>query len=167
MLDAVSDPDPVRKAETEADFESAGALLHEFNRVYDYPSPGGEFYGRRIEELAGDDLAAFLASDAGSDVGLTVVRVRPNLYSEALEAYLAELYVREQHRRRGLGSALLGATIAYVRERGCDRVELGTDEDDTDAHRLYRAHGFTNFTNPDAAPEQRERMFFYELELEP
>lgn len=154
----------VRRAETEADFRSAGDLLHEFNEVYDCPSPGGEFFARRMLELAGDDVAAFLASAGGEDVGFTIVRIRPNMYSDAQEAYLAELYVREDHRRKGLGSALLDATIDFARERGCDRIELNTDEGDRDAHRLYESKGFTNISDPDAPPSDRERMFFYERE---
>ena len=161
----MSDPDRVRQAETETDFDSVGALLEEFNRVYDYPSAGAAFFGRRMLELAGDDVAAFLAREGDSDVGFTIVRVRPNLYSEANEAYLAELYVREEHRRKGLGAALLEATMAYARESGCDRIELNTDEGDTDAHRLYERHGFTNLTEPEAAAADRERMFFYERDL--
>jgi GNAT superfamily N-acetyltransferase len=155
----------VRRAESTADFESAGALLDEFERVYELPSPGAEFFGRRIGRLAGDDLAAFLAAGGDTDVGFTIVRIRPSVYSDANEAYLAELYVREEHRREGLGSELLEATIAHARERGCDRIELGTDEGDEDAHRLYERFGFTNFTNPGAAAAERERMFLYEREL--
>jgi GNAT superfamily N-acetyltransferase len=160
----MSDSPRVRRAASEADFASAGALLHEFERVYDLESPGAEHFGARLTELA-DELVALLARDGGEDVGIAVVRVRRNLYSRANEAYLAELYVREAHRRSGLGSELIEATFEFARERGCDRIDLGTDEGDHDAHRLYERFGFSNFTDPDAAPEDRERMYFYEREL--
>jgi GNAT superfamily N-acetyltransferase len=155
----------VRQAETEADFAAVGDLFHEFQAEYGLPSPGAAFFAARIAALPEGDVAAFLAGDGDADVGFTVARVRPNLYSEANEAYLAELYVRDRHRRKGLGSELLDATIAYARDRGCDRIELGTDEGDHDAHRLYERHGFTNFADPGAAPDDRERMFFYERDL--
>lgn len=155
----------VRRARARSDFASAGALLHEFNTAYGLPSPDASFLGHRIAALAGDDVTAMLARDRGTDVGLAIVRIRPNLYSDANEAYLAELYVGEGHRRTGLGTELLEASIAYARERGCDRIELATDEGDHDAHRLYRRHGFSNLTDPAAAPDARERMYFYEREL--
>jgi GNAT superfamily N-acetyltransferase len=161
---SMSDSPRVRRAASQDDYASAGALLHEFERVYDLESAGAEHFAARMAELS-DELVALLASEDGEDVGLAVVRVRRNLYSDANEAYLAELYVREGHRRSGLGSELIEAAFAFARERGCDRIDLGTDEGDHDAHRLYKSFGFTNYSDPDAPPDERERMFYYERDL--
>ncbi len=109
--------------------------------------------------------ATFLARDGGEDVGIAVLRFRPSLWDDADEAYLAELFVLPDRRKRGLGAELMAAVLGLARERGCRFIELGTDEHDHDAHRLYERSGFTNFANPDAPEAERERMLFFEREL--
>ena len=106
-----------------------------------------------------------LAREDGEDVGVAVLRFRPSFWSAAPEAYLAELYVVADHRRSGLGTELMEAVVELSRERGCDRIELGTDEGDEDAHRLYERFGFSGLTDPQAPEGERERMFFFEREL--
>ena len=80
---------------------------------------------------------------AGPD-GLAVLRLRPNLWSRALECYLAELYVVPERRRQGRGLALMEAAMDAARTAGADRMDLGTGEDDTGARALYERLGFTN-----------------------
>ena len=155
----------VRRARAGADARSAAELLDRFNRAYDVPTPGPEFLARRIEALDGDGCGVFLARDGEEDAGVGVVRFRPELWSAHPEAYIAELFVVAEHRRRGLGAELLEAMLALARELGCARIELGTDEFDDDAHRLYERFGFSNHTNPSAPESERERMLFYEREL--
>jgi ribosomal protein S18 acetylase RimI-like enzyme len=76
--------------------------------------------------------------------GLAVLRFRSAIWTEALECYLAELYVVPDRRGRGLGRALMQATLTLARERGADRVELGTSETDVAARALYESLGFSN-----------------------
>ena len=76
--------------------------------------------------------------------GLAVLRFRPSIWSEALECYLAELYVVPDRRGQGLGRALMEAAIELARERGADYMDLGTSEDDVAARALYESLGFNN-----------------------
>lgn len=155
----------VRRIEGDGDARSAGELLDRFNREYELETPGPGFLARRVAELDGDGCATFLARDGGGDVGIAVLRFRPSLWDDADEAYLAELFVLPDCRKRGLGAELMAAVLGLARERGCRFIELGTDENDHDAHRLYARSGFTNFSNPDAPEGERERMLFFEREL--
>jgi GNAT superfamily N-acetyltransferase len=155
----------VRRASGEGDSHSAGELLDRFNRAYDYPTPGPAQLAARVLELDGPDFATFLARDGDGDVGVAVVRFRPALWSNTPEAYIAELFVLPEHRRSGLGSELMEAMLALARERGCEGIELATDEGDSDAHRLYRRFGFSNLTHPDAPEDEQELMFVSEREL--
>lgn len=88
-------------------------------------------------------------------------RFRPSIWSTRLEAHLDELYVVPAERGRGIGRALLEATIGAAREAGADYISLGTGEDDMQARALYERLGFTNYEGGPEGP----RMLFYELEL--
>src|SRR5262245_6072886 len=80
-----------------ADAEAIGRLLHDFNTEFDDVTPGpAKLADRTRELLPADDLEVLLAGD-GPD-GLAVLRFRPSLWTEALECYLAELYVAPDRR---------------------------------------------------------------------
>jgi ribosomal protein S18 acetylase RimI-like enzyme len=140
-----------------ADIEAAADLLHRFNLDYDEPSPGRERLAERIGELIGSGDTVVLLAGEGPD-GILAIRFRPSIWSALDEAYIAELYVVPGARRRGLGGELMDAALAACRERGCDYVFLGTDQGDTDAHRLYERFGFTNRSGD-------ELMYVYEREV--
>ncbi len=158
-VEAERDSPAVWKAGVE-DARVAGILLDAFNVEFHDPTPGPEFLAERLTALILTGAFHVLLGGEAPD-GVAVMRVRQALWSGANEAYLEELYVLPDRRRRGLGDALMSAALELAREFGCDRIELGTDEGDEDAHRLYERHGFTNF----ADEESGERMLFYEREL--
>ena len=135
--------EPEVRAATAADAANVGRLLYDFNTEYDDPTPGPDKLADRIEQLLeGGDTAVLLAG-SGPD-GVAVLRFRAALWSEALECYLAELYVVPAMRGRGLGRALMNAAIAFARERGADYMDLGTAETDVAARSLYESLGFSN-----------------------
>jgi ribosomal protein S18 acetylase RimI-like enzyme len=149
----------VRRAEA-ADAESIGRLLDAFNREFDEQTPGADWLAGRVRQLlAAGELAVLLAGD-GPD-GLAVLRFRPSLWTGALEAYLAELYVVPERRGSGLGRALMEAAIELARAEGADYMELGTGETDTAARALYESLGFDNRGGRPDGPVNH----FYEREL--
>ena len=57
--------------------------------------------------------------------------------------YVENISTRRPWRRRGLARALIGATIAALRERGMSEGALGVDsENPSGALRLYESCGF-------------------------
>lgn len=60
----------------------------------------------------------------------------------ALRAQVEAVRVRQDHRSRGLGAALMEWAIAEARRRQCALVQLTTDKSRTDAHRFYERLGF-------------------------
>jgi ribosomal protein S18 acetylase RimI-like enzyme len=149
----------VRRA-TGADAPAIGRLLHDFNTEYDDPTPGPDRLAERIRELlAGEDTAVLLGGD-GPD-GLAVLRFRPAIWSQALECYLAELYVAPRRRGHGLGRALMTAAMALARQQGADYMDLGTSEADLAARGLYESLGFSNREGKTDGPVN----YFYEREL--
>jgi GNAT superfamily N-acetyltransferase len=148
----------VRLAESR-DAAVVAALLHDFNREFDTPTPGVEVLARRLETLlpSGDTIALLAGEPA---TGLALVTLRANVWYDGPVALLDELYVRPDLRGRGIGTALLERACAVVRERGAQLFEINVDEPDTDARRFYERHGFVN-----EPPGESGRMLYYEREL--
>ena len=92
----------------------------------------------------------WLAEDGGGAVvaggGMIVQRgvPRPENVHGGEEAYLLNVYVEPAHRRRGLARALMGAMLAWARERGLARVVLHASDD---GRALYESLGFDTVTN--------------------
>ena len=143
---------------TAADAGSAAQLLHDFNLEFGDPTPSVAALAARLARLIAGGETVLLLGGAGPDC-VAVLRFRPALWSEGLECWLAELYVVPHRRGRGLGRALMTAALKTARERGADTMEIGVDEPDVPARRLYESLGFTNRT------AGGDRMFFYAREL--
>ena len=149
----------VRRAEP-ADAEAIGRLLHDFNTEYEDVTPGPEKIAERVRELLADgDTVVLLAGD-GPD-GLAVLRFRPSIWIEALECYLAELYVVPDKRGRGIGRALMNEVLEIARSEGAGHIELNTSDGDVAARALYESLGFTNREGKPDGPV----MYYYELEI--
>jgi ribosomal protein S18 acetylase RimI-like enzyme len=150
----------VRRAGLE-DAAVAGRLLYDFNQEFDEPTPAPSALAERIRQLlGGGDTLVLLAGD-GPD-GLAVLRFRAAIWSTGLECYLAELYVAPASRGQGLGRALMEAALHQARDLGADTMDIGVDEPDLAARRLYESLGFTNRAGDDGSV-----MYVYERELSP
>jgi GNAT superfamily N-acetyltransferase len=143
-----------------ADAEAIGRLLHDFNREFGDQTPDPEKLAERVRGLLGGEQITVLLAGTGPD-GLAVLRFRPAIWTEALECYLAELYVVPPRRGQGLGRALMQAALATARRLGADRIEVGTSDSDVAARALYESFGFSNRERHPDGPT----MYFYEREL--
>lgn len=147
----------VRPAELR-DADAIGRLLHDFNREFDEPAPSPEALADRMRELLqGGDTVVLVAGD--DPVAVAVLRLRLAVWSAGLECHLAELYVVPRLRGRGIGRALMEVALRDARQRGADTMDIGVDEPDHVARRLYESLGFTNRTHGGAL------MYFYERDL--
>lgn len=142
------------------DAEVVGRLLHDFNSEFDDPTPGPRALADRLRSLMESGDATVLVGDPEPH-GLVVLRFREALFDEALECYLAELYVVPAQRGRGLGRALLEAAIEVARREGATHMDLGTAEDDVAARALYESLGFDNREGKPGGPVN----YFYERDL--
>jgi ribosomal protein S18 acetylase RimI-like enzyme len=149
----------VRRGGT-ADAEVIGRLLHDFNSEFDEPTPGPRRLAARVRGLLEEEELTVLLGGGGPD-GIAALRFRPAIWSDALECYLAELYVVPDRRGQGLGRALMEAAIELARQKGADHMDLGTSEDDVAARALYESLGFINREGRPDGPI----TYFYEREL--
>jgi ribosomal protein S18 acetylase RimI-like enzyme len=147
----------IRRA-TAGDAPTVARLLHDFNTEFEDETPGVEALTRFTQPLIeSGEIVVLLAAEAD---GLSLWRLRPSPWTGRPEAYLQELYVVPERRGRGIGRALLEATMAAAREAGATGIDLNTGETDTAARGLYESAGFTNLEGAGGP-----RMLFYEREL--
>ena len=142
---------------------AAAQLLHDFNLEFGEPSPPPDELAVRLAELInGGAITVLLVRSPGSGepVGVAVLRLFPSVWSQAQEAYLAELYVVPGRRGQGHGRELLGEALRVARVSGADYAFLVTSEEDRLAQRLYEAAGFRRTEGPDGPA-----MLAYEREL--
>jgi len=146
----------IRRAEA-ADAAAVARLLHDFNTEFGDPTPGVAALTERAGEMiAAEEMIVMLAGEGPE--GLAQLRLRPSVWSGALDAYLEEVYVAPAHRGRGIGRALLESVLEVARAQGATRIDLGTSETDTAAIGLYESCGFSNL-------EHGAKMLFYERDL--
>jgi GNAT superfamily N-acetyltransferase len=151
---------PVVRRAAVGDARAVARLLHDFNREFDEPTPPVEELADRISHLLHLADTVILVVGDGPD-GLAILRFRDAIWSRGLDCYLAELYVIPARRGHGLGRALMQAAIQQARDRGADTMDIGVDEPDLAARRLYESLGFTNRAGGSDGP----LMYVYELDL--
>jgi len=153
-------PEVEIRAATGEDAAAVARLLHAFNSEYEEWTPREEELGRHYRELLEAGELTVLLAGQGPD-GFSQFRLRPSHYTGLPDAHVEELYVVPALRGRGIGRALLEATMESARSRGATHIELTTGETDAEARGLYESSGFTNREGSPDGP----RMLYYEREL--
>jgi ribosomal protein S18 acetylase RimI-like enzyme len=143
---------------------SLEALLH---RVY----VGGGFTDPDVAvsvfaERAVRERGQLLVSRERDDGALTgmVIVVPPDSPARRLaasdEAEMHLLAVSPEHRKAGIGSALVSAALEAARAYGVRRMLLWTQPTMKDAHRLYERFGFTRIPARDFERAGRSFLVF-------
>jgi GNAT superfamily N-acetyltransferase len=70
-------------------------------------------------------------------------------------AYLADVFVLDGHRGRGVGGWLLQAILSHPELQGLRRWMLAT----RDAHELYRRYGFDDLASPEIFMERKDATY--------
>ena len=70
-------------------------------------------------------------------------------------AYLADVFVLETHRGRGVGKWLMKTIFSHPDLQGLRRFMLATG----DAHELYRRHGFDGLGSPEIFMERKDASY--------
>ena len=128
-----------------SDRDAVTQLLGEFRDWWQKDEPSDPSITETVARLLDDPATEYLLAAAGDDdaAGICQLRYRMSVWTHAEDCWLEDLYVREGQRGHGLGRALLEATLARARARGCRRIELDVQEDNASALSLYETVGFS------------------------
>jgi ribosomal protein S18 acetylase RimI-like enzyme len=150
-----ADPPTIRRAEAR-DLPALGRLgasLMRAHYAFDSrrfmaPGDGDEaergyaaFLGSQLDD---PDAVVFVAERRGEIVGYAYAAVEPLSWKDLRDeaGYLHDLLVTAAARGAGVGTQLLDAAIAWLRDRGMPRVVLGTAAQNDTARRLFERRGF-------------------------
>jgi ribosomal protein S18 acetylase RimI-like enzyme len=99
------------------------------------------FLGRIEPNFLGENIVFAVRDEQGEVAGFCwIVLFDPGT---GLEGEVAEVYVAQEHRGRGVGEALLERAVELFRERGVTLGYVWTREENQAATRLYRRAGFS------------------------
>jgi len=93
------------------------------------------------DALSSDSAWLLIAYHNAGPAGLAVLARVPKLDKRAGFLYLDELHVLAEHRRRGIGGALMRAAIDLARELGLAGIRVLTRPDNRPARALYESLG--------------------------
>jgi len=100
-----------------------------------------EDFGRMLPDgLATPDNYLRTAYDDGAEVGLLWLKI--DTRSDGRRAFVADVSVREELRRRGYGEAIMTAAEALGRDLGAGTIALNVFGHNTGARALYEGLGY-------------------------
>jgi len=123
------------------------ALIHRFLSERTYWSPG---VPREIVERSIDHSLCFGVYRVGAQIGFARV-----VTDFATFAWLADVFILEEERGKGLSKKLVAAIQAHPRLQNLRRFMLGT----RDAHGLYAQFGFEPIKYPERFMEVAKNQF--------
>jgi GNAT superfamily N-acetyltransferase len=99
---------------------------------------------RALEMILADAARARIcvARDGARIIAMAALHFTTSTAEGGKVAWFEDCIVRPEHRRKGIGKALLEFVIAQARAEGALRVMLLTDGDNATAQALYRKAGF-------------------------
>jgi ribosomal protein S18 acetylase RimI-like enzyme len=133
------------------DIETVSSLIAGFRDWWGKDEPSAEQIRETVGVLLEDPATDFLlAARGGGDAaeGVCQLRYRLSVWTGADDCWLEDLYVADGARASGLGRALVTAAVERAAARGCRRIELDVNEQNTAAVGFYERLGFTTEPKP-------------------
>jgi ribosomal protein S18 acetylase RimI-like enzyme len=147
----------VRVAGGADDAALVASLLIAFRDFMGYPTPTIETVAATVAKLIDDPSTVYLLA---GESGFAQLRFRLSAWTGVEDCWLEDVFVRESARGTGLGRTLVEKCLSVARARGCKRIELDVQENNTAARRLYESIGFS------ATPKGPDRTYFMSLRLQ-
>lgn len=142
---------PVIARAVPRDLPRLGGIWLELMRMHQESDPSfamaGDALGRWLamaeDMLARDDAFLFKAEVAGAPAGFCLgwVACNPPIYRTAEIGFISEVAVTRAARRRGIGTALVGAARRWFADRGLREFQLSTAVWNTTARAFWETVG--------------------------
>jgi ribosomal protein S18 acetylase RimI-like enzyme len=142
----------IRRA-TEADVDAIGALWEKLALYHcaldpELPQPaekGGQLYAQRIHSRLNDHHTRVLVAEidqrvVGFVLGVLVDYV-PEMFQQQMGGFLADIYVDEPYRTRGIGRALVDQLAEWFRAHDVDYFEWYVAANNPTARAFWAAQG--------------------------
>jgi len=101
-----------------------------------------ETLGDRFRAYSTAGEHAFVAEGANALLGALTVHATPVLHRPTFVGRITALIVDESARGRGVGRALVAAAEHHLAERGCELIEVTSNQRRADAHAFYERLGY-------------------------
>ena len=115
--------------------------LAEYEKLADEVRGDAELLARTLFDRGGAE--ALIAELDGEAVGYAIFFATYSTFECRPGIWVEDLFVRPEHRRRGIGRALLARIAASTLERGCARLEWSALDWNEPALRFYDELGAT------------------------
>ena len=143
----VSNQPTIRRAER-ADADTLFSLITALAEFEHLPPPDEDARARLTEHGFGErpKFEAWLAEWEGVPVGYAFIFETYSTFLARPTLYLEDLFVLPEHRKKGIGRALLRFCIQTAHERGCGRMEWTCLDWNTNAQKVYEGLGAQRMT---------------------
>jgi glucosamine-phosphate N-acetyltransferase len=128
---------------TTRDFPDVFRLLEQL-----WPEAALDFHSEEAVFAAyveNDEDVPLAALEEGKLVGFASLNIRNSLWRTGRVGYMDTLVVEENHKRSGVGAALVERAEEIARDRGCSYIELDSAFHRKEAHDFYDAVGYERF----------------------
>ncbi len=111
---------------------------------------GTEYTKKLIDTVAAQQGLILLARAASDTVGFACAWIEEDddmLLSEDVRehAYISDIFVNENYRRRGIAQLLLKEIEKEMKSRGCERIRICTKASNLLALKCYEASGYSQY----------------------
>lgn len=145
MTDSPATPDPespplsIREARSDDDYHRAYPIVRQL-----LPDLDMQTYATRVFVARATGYRLFVGEVGEAIVGVVGIVPSYNLH-DGFALYIEHVIVDSLHRGKGYGSALIAFAENRAKEEGCRLVELDSDFEFAEAHRLYEDLGYQRY----------------------
>lgn len=125
-----------------ADAALVVGLFDLYRQFYKQPSDITTAENFISERLQNNESVIFVALEDGMPLGFTQLYPKYSSMRASKNWILNDLYVENNHRKKGIGEALIKTAMNFAKGEGATFVQLETAIDNYTAQSLYEAVGF-------------------------